>query len=740
MNDLRAKLLAAFDVEHREHLARVRSILAEMNQASPGSNPAKLIGEAFLCAHSLKGASRIVDLKSVMELAHRLETLFAQIQKSRIGVTPELIDFIGKVLDRIEDIVVSSRSQGQAPAIDDLTTSLDAVLAGQEMPRLQKTGSDSQAVMPSEPLPPKKEEPAPHIALVKSTPAPSPAFDTMRLKVEYFDKLIKTAEEVISFSRNREKASTQFKDVIDFVTAMAKESQAMQKHLEKKGTSDNSRLAKYLHFVQEQIRMLGHQLRGLSADQKNHDFTLRLLGTRLQKEAQSARLMAANGVFDSFSKMMRDLAKDSDKDLNFKMSGMEQEADRMVLQALKDPLMHILRNALSHGIESPAVRERMGKPRSGTIAMGIEINGQKLSIVVNDDGQGIDTDRIKAKATELGLIAKDSGIDIPAKELQQFIFHPGFSTAEKITEISGRGVGLSVVKETIEKLQGTIDIESIQGQGCRFRLTLPVALSAHRLLLVRCHNQTLAIPTHSVQSVKRLKQEQIEYLEGHPIFRDNAKVIPVVTLSHVLGMKNDAVQPNKQALSFAILKMGERRLGLAVDAIVGEREGLIKELGYPLRRSERYSGGFLLDQTSVALVLNPTALFESFGRHTRVASLKIEEAKPANRKQRILIVDDSFTTRILEKSILEAKGFSVELAMDGTEALAFLNSNQVDLIISDVEMPRMDGLTLLKELKSNKNLAQIPTIIVSSRDHAEDRQKGLDLGADAYLSKMEFSQ
>ncbi|HYX40039.1 MAG TPA: response regulator [Oligoflexus sp.] len=763
MKDIKQKLLAAFDVEHREHLAQIRAFLAAVEPGTTGESNAVKVGiaEAFCSAHSLKGASRVVDLKSVMELAHRLETLFHQIQTGKLSVSKDLQLIVSRSLDLIEDIVTASRSNLEQPGSIDLLQALDQLVEGKLISSISPSGSVQPA--PSSKIPPEavnspqlviagsetSRPAAPTLVVPASTRAPartnSHSFDTMRLSAEHFDRLIKTAGEVISFSRNQEENAFHFKEMSQVVSNIEKEWGIIQKNSAKylrqsTKDSDKSKLVKYLSFIETQVRALGRQLRAASADQKNDNFTLRRLGEQLQEEVQTARLMPAADIFESFSKMMRDLAKDEQKEIEFRMIGMDIEADRVVLQALKDPLMHTLRNALSHGIESASQRALLKKPISGRISLSLEAASRRLALIVADDGQGLNIDSIRSKALEAGLIDAQKIDEISDEELRQLVFHPGFSTAKQITEISGRGVGLSIVKDAIERLQGEVVVESTPGQGCRFKFSVPLSVSTHRLLLMQCQGQTLAIPTHAVQCVQRERSNELTSVEGRPVIKVKGIYIPVMALSRLLGMQDGSVKSNDNALAFAVIKFGEKRLALAVDGLLGEREGLIKDLGPPLSRSNRFAGGLLIDRAAIALVLNPPALFEAYHQLRHGQPLEIAQRKMEQQKLRILVVDDSFTTRILEKSILEAKGYHVDIAIDGVEALAFLSNHQVDLIISDVEMPRMDGLTLLQQLKADPRLSKTPVIIVSSRDRREDQERGLKLGAEAYLPKQEFNQ
>ncbi|MBC7532781.1 MAG: response regulator [Oligoflexus sp.] len=752
MKDIHQKLLAAFDVEHREHLDQIRLFLSGLSDGTEGSSPISKteLAEAFRAAHSLKGAARVVDLKAVTEIAHRLEAIFLRIQSQKQTITTSLLTCVSEALNRIEDIVIASRKNESQPDASPLIKDLDDLLADPGDPIVGIT-------LPVEPLKVRltlssgpSPTPAPAAAAVRpkayaNITSLSPTFATMRLRAEHFDRLIRTAGEVINFSRNQEENAAKLKNMSEVVRNMEKEWSNFQKQSAKysRQTSidpDTEKLVKYLGFVETQIRGLGRQLRSVASDQKNDNFALRILSQQLQEDVHTARLVPASDVFESFGKMMRDLAKDENKFVDFRTVGLDIEADRVVLQALKDPVMHILRNALSHGIETSPQRALNSKSQIGNISLRLEIAGRRLIIIVADDGQGLDVEAISQKALEVGLYTAQELEDMPVEELWQLIFHPGFSTAQDVTEISGRGVGLSVVKDTIERLQGEVVIDSSPGTGCQFKISVPLSISARRLLLMVSQGQTFAIPTHAVQCVQRAKIQDLVTVEDRPVIIVGGLYIPIMPLSQLLHMDTKGLKFNSDNLTVAIIKFGDKRLAVAVDGLIGEREGLVKNLGAPLHRSARFEGGLILDRGTLALVVTPFALFEAFHQLRHSHPSDIMKKKVEHKKLRILVVDDSFTTRILEKSILEAKGYQVDIAVDGVEALSFLEKNLVDLVITDIEMPRMDGLTLLQKIRSQSRTAKVPVIIVSSRDQREELERGMKLGADAYLLKQEFSQ
>ena len=411
------------------------------------------------------------------------------------------------------------------------------------------------------------------------------------------------------------------------------------------------------------------------------------------------------------------------------------QADRLVLQALKDPLMHALRNAVCHGIEPPDDRRRLGKDAVGRVSLGLEVHGNRLHVVVEDDGRGIDSRAVAAQAVRQRLLTEAEAAAAGPEELNRLVFRPGFSTASKITELAGRGMGLSVVHEAVTRLQGGVELIGLAG-GTRLRITVPLSVTAQRLLLVSSGGQSFAVPAHGVERLCRVRPNDVELVGGRPMLLLESEPTRLQPLTRLLGLADE--EP-RDPMPVVVVRSGPRRMAVSVGELLGVRDSLIKDLGSPAYRDDRWAGGILLEDGSVCLVLNPASLFDP----ARPAGVTVSAAAPpprpaATKTRTILVVDDSLTTRTLEKSILEAHGYRVVLALDGMEALARMRDSLPDLVISDVQMPRLDGFGLLEQIKKDPRLARVPVIIVTSLEKREDQERGLALGADAYVVKRKF--
>ena len=458
----------------------------------------------------------------------------------------------------------------------------------------------------------------------------------------------------------------------------------------------------------------------------------------LQEQGMRLRMLPANTIFQAFPLAVRDLAKQFRKDINLVIEGGDTELDKKVLEEINDPLVHIMRNAVDHGIEDPATRLALGKPAEGTIVLSARPEGDRIVIEVSDDGAGIDPDKVRESAVRKGYITEVESKVMSDREAQYMIFEAGFSTASIITEISGRGVGMDVVREfVVEKLKGSLDLDSEMGRGTVFKLTIPLTLAIIRALMLRVGGQVYALPTASVDETLRVDPSEIIKVEGRDVIRRQRRTIPLVRLSEILGVGSE---PSGSKVSIATIGYSGHRMGFVVDAFVGEQQIVIKPLGSHLRKVSNVAGVTILGAGEVVPILNVPDLM-THARHRsgqRVGPIHREEHEGP---RSVLICEDSFTTRELERSIFEAAGYAVETANDGAHGLSLLKAGlTVDAVVTDVQMPNMTGFELTRAIKADPALAETPVIIVTSLERDEEKAEGVDSGADAYITKSVFNQ
>ncbi|MCX6020811.1 MAG: response regulator, partial [Chloroflexi bacterium] len=455
----------------------------------------------------------------------------------------------------------------------------------------------------------------------------------------------------------------------------------------------------------------------------------------------SVRLAPVANLFSPYERMVRDLTREMGKEVRLVQEGGDTEIDRKILENLRDPLMHMLRNAMDHGIERPEERIARGKPRQGAIRLTAAQRGNMIEIELEDDGAGLDPVRLRQSAVRKGMMTEEQAAALDERAARDLIFSPGFSTSTTVTGTSGRGVGMDVVRENVERLNGHITIASTPGWGTRFTISVPLTLATTRAVLVELGTQLFAVPSSMIERTGRVKEANLVSLEGALSVALEGHPVPVVELAGVLERPHTG-QPGEWRHYF-VLRQGDRRVALLADRLVGEQEIVIKSLGWPLRRLRNVSGAAVLGTGQTVVILNPTGLLKSalrlLGGGVRAASGPV--AQPVERRRkRLLVVDDSVTTRTLEKSILEAAGYDVVVAADGIEALSVLRSEPIDLAVSDVEMPRLDGFGLTMEIRRDEKLRRLPVVLVTSLEAREHRERGVAAGADAYIVKSGFDQ
>jgi two-component system chemotaxis sensor kinase CheA len=720
LTDIRQKLAAIFQGEHAEHVAHIRSILGLLENVGETQGRTEL-DEAFRRAHSLKGAARAVDLDAVEGLASGLETLFSRVREGILPLDRQMTRVIHGALDASEDCVGAFR-ENRIP--DDPAAALQAIedLLGIQKPAVEKPSG----------LPEKRVAPAP------AFPQMQPP-EMVRLPGENLDRLVRSTAQILTESLRQASVTGELDALDGQIAEMAAECarvrNASAPSLRRiSNQPEFSPVIRHIGFIEQKVRSLAAQLRAARLLQQRTVWNMQRAAEQLQRDVWSARMAPVDDLFEGFRKMVRDLARDENKEIDFRLSGSGIRADRIVLQALKDPVMHLLRNAISHGIETPGERASKGKSQAGSLVLRLDSQRGRLIVEVEDDGRGVDLKKVAQVLSQ-----DDPGTHSP-EELAQVIFRPGFSTSATVNHLSGRGMGLSVVYETAHRLQGDVNWKAKESPGACFRLSVPLSVSTSHLLLLSSAGQTFGIPTHGIERLYRIRLDRLETLEGKPVVNLEGQAVPLYGLAHLLRIGDASPALPGDLLPVMVLKSGTRRFAVWVDEFLTERDALIQELGMPCPSTGNISGGALLREGTVFVVLNPAGLVASCTES--VAAPVPLRARPAAEAiaPGILVVDDSITARSREKSILEAHGYRVRIAVDGQEALELLRVEKADLIITDIQMPRLDGFGLVEALKADNRLNRIPVIIVSSLERAEDQERGLLLGADAYIVKRKFDQ
>lgn len=747
--------MATFKLEADEHLQAMNELLLKLEKNKDKGAVKPLIEDIFREAHSLKGAARAVDAAVIESVAHGVENVFAAAKRGEIETRPALYDLLYEALDqisaglsalaegrqsdqdtndlleRLELASVPTRATGSEPAQPTKTTkpSVDGDLSGRiekEIPATKANGNGKNGA-----------------ARKVGTKADRAAEETIRVSTRKLDALMTHVEELlVSKIRTEQRLAElkQFKGSLGDWQKTWLKARGSYDRIRRNADEELAEIVEFLTENNQNLKTAWLETNRLYQDLSKDTMRMSLITEDLQEDIRRVRMLPVSTIFSSYGRMIRDLARQQGKQVELVVTGSETELDKKVIEGIKDPLMHMLRNSVDHGIEKPELRTAKGKAPGGTIWLRASQQGSSIMIEVEDDGGGIDVDRVKDTALAKGLIGSQELKTMTEKDAQYLIFSSGFSTASTISNVSGRGVGLDVVKTNIERLNGLVSIGSCKHGGTKFTISLPLTLSTSRVLLANCAGETYAIPTSSVERIIRVARKDIYTVGATETLDVGGRSLSLVRLAEMLELPGEVSGGGK--LSVIILGAAEKRVAFAVDALEGETEIVIKSLGKMMSRVRNVSGATILGTGKVVIILNAADMVKSAKTYSHKAENSVSEnsSNDGNRIKSILVVDDSITTRIMEKNILESAGYHVFLANDGMEALESLRTDHCDLIISDVDMPRMGGFDLTKKVKLDERLRDTPVILVTALDSASDRERGLEAGADSYMIKHEFDQ
>jgi chemotaxis protein histidine kinase CheA len=463
----------------------------------------------------------------------------------------------------------------------------------------------------------------------------------------------------------------------------------------------------------------------------------------LRERVRELQMLPVSTLFDLYPRVVRDLAKDLGKQVRLVVEGADVELDRRVIDDLRDPMVHLIRNAIDHGIEPPDVRRAAGKPPQGTLTLAARTEGDRAIVEVRDDGAGIDADAIRRVAVRRGVLDEVEAAALGDERAIDLIFAPGFSSRETVTDVSGRGVGLDVVRDRVDRLEGSLSVWSQPGRGTRFELRVPLSVAVARLILVRGGGLLLSLPAALVDEVLRVPEEGVSRVEGYEAMTWKDRALPLVSLAGLLEREPEPV--DTQHRHVAVVRFEDHAVGLVVDAFAGEREAVVKPLDDFLGRIPHVAGATILTTGEVVAVLHvPQLIASSMGvaPGRLQARVRVTESPPSKSRRRLLVVDDSIIVRDMMKGVLEQAGFDVTLAVDGADGLEKQLAGGYDAVVTDVEMPRMTGFELTRALRTNPAMAALPIVMVTTLDAQEAREEGMRSGASAYLVKnlLDMSQ
>jgi two-component system chemotaxis sensor kinase CheA len=766
-----------FEAESAEHLARLDDGLLRLEKTP--ADPA-LLEEVFRESHSLKGAARMLGLGKIETAAHGLESIFNAARKGEAPLTPEVIEHMNVALVDLRKHVQEALGgePAEKPSVDLLNTGdplspnpLQLPLVrgrAESAPPLTRGGREGfeqneqsglNLALPTTPSPlqgegwdggrnsessPTSTTSTPSLTLPlqgggdkgtkegnRGNAAKPFRIDTVRVETRKLDDLLTQVGELSVIQGRAQHRLTLMEELLEQWTVVERGRRKGNVECGKKTSAHSALSTQHSAFG----GLLKQARDALFDDSARLESTVHLL----EDQVRSVRLLPLSTVFALFPRMLRDLAKEQGKEAELVIEGGDIAVDKRILEEMKDPLMHLIRNAIDHGIEAPAERERLGKPRSATVRLRATRENANVQLAVQDDGRGLDTAAIRQEAKKRGLHDEATLATMPPAQLQQLIFMPGFTTSTFVTELSGRGVGLDVVRVNVERMKGSIHLESATGQGLTVKLQLPLSIAATQILLASAGAGLYGLPVESIHTSRRVREADIFTLEGHLAILLDGQPVMAARLAELLELPaGKGAAPG--VLACIVIQVGDERLGLLADDLLAEEEVVPKPLGPPLRRVRNVSALAMLGSGKICAVLNPADLLRSAYKtgatlHGEKHEILHEVAKPT-----VLLVEDSALIRAMEKRILEDGGYEVVTTVDGVDALNALGSRSFAAVVSDIMMPNMDGLALTVRIRAEPRYKELPVILVTSLASDEDKRRGLDAGANAYIPKPTFDQ
>ncbi|WP_460178747.1 hybrid sensor histidine kinase/response regulator [Campylobacter concisus] len=771
MDDMK-EIMEDFLIEAFELIEQIDHDLVEL-EANP--EDLELLNRIFRVAHTVKGSSSFLNFDVLTELTHHMEDVLNKARKGELKITPDIMDVVLESVDMMKGLLESIRDNGSDAAagidIKNICVRLTQISEGEApsaAPEAPAAAPAPEPVKEPEPAAP-AEEAAPEVSdaeLSKLSDSEVEAEIERLLKVRKAEDQARRASKGIA-----PKSPEEIAPAASAAPAPApKPAPSRERDADKKvpAASSNSAVAQE-QTIRVEVKRLDHLMNligelvlGKNRLLKIYDdveeryegekfleelnqvvSSLSLVTTDIQLAVMKTRMLPIAKVFNKFPRMIRDLSRELGKQIDLEISGEETELDKSIVEEIGDPLVHIIRNSCDHGIEDPETRKAMGKPEKGLVQLKAYNEGNHIVVEIVDDGKGLDADMLKAKSIEKGIITEREADAMSEKEAFGLIFKPGFSTAAKVTNVSGRGVGMDVVKTNIEKLNGIIDIESEVGKGTVMKLKIPLTLAIIQSLLVGTQEEFYAIPLASVLETVRVPIDDIYTIDGKNVLRLRDEVLSLVRLSDVFGV-NKVFDGGDQTY-VVIIGVAEAKLGIIVDTLVGQEEIVIKSMGDYLQNIPGIAGATIRGDGRVTLIIDVGAMMEMAKDIKVNIRAEMEDSAKAKEKPsdyKVLIVDDSKMDRTIMQKSLEPIGVTIIEATNGVEALNIIKSGEhaFDAVLIDIEMPRMDGYTLAGEIRKYSKYRTLPLIAVTSRTSKTDRLRGVEVGMTEYITKPYSSE
>lgn len=765
-----AELRQSFAIEAEEHLQTITNGLLELERTPDAEDGIRILEPVYRAAHSLKGASRAVNMGKVETVAHTMESLLLAFKRGELIPLPEHFDVLQEAVN-VLTLLLSQPDKEETADAETIVDQLKLLVAEKEVKQDAPTVGTSKAQLDeNSPLfSPSHNDSTATVNTVadnnaeRAQPAtpketPSPSTETVRVNTTKLDSLLLKAEEMLSVKQAIEQRSSDIRDMIGQFFLWGKnwervrpEAESLRHMLKEKdvdspmnpSNTGPARVLDFLEWNNSYLKTIENRLTSMNCalveDQRNAST---LVGDILE-DAKELIMIPASSLLLRYPKMVRDIARDQGKDVALSLAGEDVEIDRRILEELQPPLMHLLRNCVDHGIEKPEARALANKTATGNVSVNVSKEASnKVLIEVTDDGAGIDLDKVLDSGKRQG-IAPASGFESSTeKDGLGLIFKSGITTSPIITDLSGRGLGLAIVHEKVSQLGGCISVDSTLGKGTTFSISLPLTKATFRGTLVRLVDRLFVIPSTSLERVVRISTSEVKTVENREAVTLGENAVSLVRLHDVLSiaLPESPDGHRRDTVPALVIGEGDQRIAFVVDEIVAEQEVLVKSLGRHLAGLKCVSGATILGSGKIAPILCVPDLITLAAEGAGVPLKPHTSSKETTTQKTIVVVEDSLTSRTLLKNILESAGFEVFTAVDGLDGYRVLKTEKVDLVVSDVEMPRMDGFELTEKIRTDKAFPDLPVVLVTSRESREDRERGVEAGANAYIIKSSFDQ
>jgi two-component system chemotaxis sensor kinase CheA len=748
-------LIAVFRAETEEHLTKLDNGLVELEKQPDNIELASSLNREV---HTLKGAARVFGFYEIQDIAHRIEGIFEEVAGKRVVFNSSMAERIFKGLDAIrailQNIVQEKKIDAEVDASDVCRKLEECISAAQAVRtrrkrerggKREKEAIETQEKGEQEKEPEGRKAPDKVVDRTSETTAPHPSGQTeeyIRVPMSRVDKLLYLVGEVVVNKMRVSAMSAQTKRLSKLSRETQKSILSLSEAIKKECSSRNGEVTKWLSQCEAQMQRLRERTLELYDQVSTEAFHLDPVIDELQAKIKEIKMLPLSTIFEGFPRMIRDIASQQGKQVNLVISGEENELDKKVMEGIKTSLIHILRNCIDHGIEEPEARVALGKSREGTIKVSASHEGDNVVITVEDNGRGMDIAQIKETALKKRLVSNHDLEAMSHKEVMNIVFMNGYSTSPIVTDVSGRGMGLDIVRRDIANLKGRVILDTEKNRGTKFTLVLPLTIAIIQVLLIKVQNMLFALPMFSVTESVKVSTDDVFLTGGRMAIQSREHIVPLVRLNEVLALPpaGNEVEKAKKEMLVVMATSLDSQVGFIVDEIAGEGEAFIKSLGKHLGKVKNVSGAIVTPTGEVVVVLDVADLVANSALGLPHVTGKRTGPGTKHKEKRILVVEDAFSTRELEKSILETHGYLVDTAVDGLDALDRMVDNQYDLVVSDVEMPRMDGFELCRTLKNNEGYKDIPVVMVTALQKEEDKRRGIEVGAAAYLVKSAFEQ